>query len=127
MGVRRKAFNYVNDLRLARGREPLEWDRRLNRATRKHSRRMARRGSIYHTQGGRIARTLDRRLPEGSWELAGENVGQSGSFGLERLLDAFRKSDAHRRNMLRPRYSDMNVGVARDEDGELYLTYWFYG
>lgn len=124
-GVRRKAFNYVNRLRNEHGLSDLVWNRDLNRPTRRHSNQMARAGTIFHTEGDVLNNKMNRFVGSSDWTLAGENVGKSGTTGLHDLLEAFRKSDQHRHNMLRPKYTDMSVGVARDDNGAIYLTYWF--
>jgi uncharacterized protein YkwD len=87
---------------------------------------MARTGDFSHTTGD-VLSTKINKLAGSDWSLAGENIGFSNGASLTDLLEAFRKSDAHRHNMLRPRYDNMNVGVARNPEGQLYLTYWFYG
>lgn len=127
MGVPRKAVRYVNQLRADRGLDKLHWDRSLTPGARAHSREMADADRIWHTDGRLLQSEFDQAAGPDNWSLGGENVGASGDMGLRALLEAFRQSDHHRRNMLRPRYDNIGVGVARRPDGELFMTYWFYG
>jgi uncharacterized protein YkwD len=125
LGPRRQAIRYVNQLRSTRDLPKLHWDKRLGPAATQHSEKMAMRDEIFHS--GHLNRDFNEAVGEGNWDLGGENVGWSGSMGLRELLSAFKASDAHRHNMLRPRYENIGVGFARDRDGSLYLTYRFYG
>jgi uncharacterized protein YkwD len=135
VGLRRQATQYVNKLRADRGLDKLIWDPRLKRPTRRHSREMARSGELVHTEEADFQKRMDRNIGVGQWARAGENIGASGDLNgngwdqqdFDNLMTAFRQSKRHRRNMLRPGYDRIGVGLARNADGRLYLTYWFYG
>jgi uncharacterized protein YkwD len=96
---------------------------------------MARARDLSHTEEAIFQKAMDRNVGAGQWSRAGENVGVSGDLnenGWDRqdfddLMTAFRHSKPHRRNMLRPGYDNIAVGLKRGPDGRLYLTYWFYG
>jgi uncharacterized protein YkwD len=52
-------------------------------------------------------------------------VGVGGS--LESLEAAFMNSPSHRENILRTSFAHAAVGVARDDDGHIWVTVIFYG
>lgn len=127
VGVPKRAIQYVNRLRAAEGLDKLHWDRSLTPGARAHSLEMAGADRIWHSDGDVLRTEFDKAAGPDNWSLGGENVGASGDMGLRALLTAFEASPEHRRNMLRKRYDDIGVGVARRPDGELFMTYWFYG
>jgi uncharacterized protein YkwD len=59
-----------------------------------------------------------------SWSVAGENVGAGA--GLRALFDAFMHSDAHRANILEPRFRRVGIGICRS-DGFIWITLIFVG
>lgn len=124
-GVRRQAVRYVNRLRAERGLPKLHWDRQLSPAAKQHSIAMRDAGTIFHSTPEELQAGIDSSGEP--WSLGGENVGMGSRDDLASLLEAFRHSKPHRRNMLRGKYDNIGVGVARNPDGGLFLTYWFYG
>jgi uncharacterized protein YkwD len=92
----------VNDVRARNGARSLRVTERLSRIARKHSRRMANRGQLYHSDLQRMFRGFHYRM-------IGENVGYGGS--LDQLLEAFLDSPAHRQNIV-GRWKRTGVGVA---------------
>jgi uncharacterized protein YkwD len=125
VGIRRQAVRYVNQLRADHGLDKLKYDPSFNKATRRHSRQMAQSGDIFHTEGSVLNNQMNKNYGGGNWSLAGENVGRGNVGGLEELLEAFRKSQPHRKNMLTPKYNNISTGFKKAPDGSLYLTYWF--
>ncbi|MBI3647520.1 MAG: CAP domain-containing protein [Actinobacteria bacterium] len=108
----------INAAREDRGRVDLRLNRKLSWYAKRHSRRMAEKGYIFHT------RSLSSRLSNVSWSVAGENVGAGGS--VDTLFQAFMASDPHRRNILLGSYRHVGVGMVR-RDGYLWVTMVFYG
>jgi len=91
---------------------------RLSRYAKTHSRKMAKRGYIFHT------RSLSSRLRSVRWSIAGENVGAGGD--LETLFQAFMDSAPHRRNILRGSFKHVGLGLF-SRNGDLWITMDFYG
>ena len=85
----------------------------LSDAARKHSKRMAARGSLYHSN-------LQRLLGPGITAV-GENVGYGGS--LDELLKAFMASPPHAANILGT-YKQTGVGIVK-VDGQIWITQVF--
>jgi uncharacterized protein YkwD len=111
--VERRFAQMVNDTRSTATLSPLRMSDRLTEAARRHSRRMAGEGELYHSN-------LDRLLGPGISSV-GENVGYGGS--LEELLAAFMASPPHAQNILGS-YQRTGVGVIR-VDGRYWITQIF--
>ena len=80
----------------------LNWDKQLGYVGRRHARRMAERGYIFHDArlGSRVTR----------WRVLGQNVGRGG--GCKGLFRAFMHSSKHRSNIL-GHYRYVGVGAKR--------------
>jgi uncharacterized protein YkwD len=111
--VERRFARMVNDTRAATTLNPLKPTDRLTEVARRHSKRMAARGDLYHSD-------LNRLLGHGISSV-GENVGMAGS--LQEMLAAFMASPPHARNILGS-YSRTGVGVFR-ADGRMWVTQIF--
>lgn len=88
----------------------------LSEVARRHSQRMASRGSLYHN--GSLAEQVD-----GAWRELGENVGRG--WDVTSIHKAFMNSDGHRDNILYSRWDSVGVGVAHAADGRIYVTQVF--
>jgi uncharacterized protein YkwD len=108
----------INAERAAANRRGLRMQKKLIKIARRHSRRMASAGSIYHNP--RLARQV-RRL---SWSIAGENVGVGNA--IESLHAAFMASPPHRENVMRSQYRRVGIGVLQ-RDGRIWVTVVFLG
>ncbi|MGH2691442.1 MAG: CAP domain-containing protein [Actinomycetota bacterium] len=111
--VERRFAHMVNDTRGAATLSPLKLTDRLTEVARRHSKRMASQGELFHSN-------LQLLLGHGVSSV-GENVATGGS--LEELLAAFMASPPHAQNILGS-YSRTGVGVYR-ADGRLWLTQIF--
>jgi uncharacterized protein YkwD len=120
-GRRRQMLALTNADRERRDRSELRFADRLSRYARDHSRLMARRGYIFHSTPDELRGQLEGY----GWSIAGENVGVGGS--LESLEAAFMDSPSHRENILRTAFGHAAVGIARDDDGHIWVTVIFYG
>lgn len=114
----------VNEVRRGRGLPELVPDVALARVARSHSVDMSVRHYFAHRSpdGGDVA---DRVRSEGiRYRRLGENLHKSR--GAERpvrtAVEGWLASRRHRQTLLTPEYSHTAVGVAVDEDGELYFT-----
>jgi uncharacterized protein YkwD len=105
----------VNDVRDRNGVRSLKVTERLSSLARRHSRRMAERNELYHSNLRRTFRGFNYRM-------VGENVGYGGS--LDQLLNAFLDSPPHRQNLV-GRWRKTGVGVYWDGD-RVWITQIFY-
>lgn len=111
-------YSATNRERSKVGRPRLALKSDLTTIARRHSRRMAADGTIYHNNnlGNEIS---------GHWWAAGENVGMGPD--CQSIQDAFMASPGHRANVIDRDYNQVGVGVAYDDEGTIYVTVDFAG
>lgn len=110
--LERAAVGHINATRRAHGLRALVVRADLRVAARRHSRTMASRNRLYHSD---LSRIPNKRT-------ASENVGYGGSVsGIHRMLV---RSRPHRHNLLDPRMRQVGVAVA-DVGGQLWVTQIF--
>lgn len=105
----------ANDVRSQHQARRLRVTERLSRMARRHSKRMAAQGELYHSNLRRVFRSFDYRM-------VGENVGYGGS--LSQLMGAFMNSPPHAHNLL-GNWRRTGVGVYRQGD-RIWITQLFY-
>jgi uncharacterized protein YkwD len=116
---RQNMLSLTNADRVEHDRRALSLDARLSRYAKKHSRDMAHRGYLFHTED------LAAKLKNVDWSIGGENVGVGSS--LDSLEDAFMASMDHRENILRKAFDHSAIGIYRDADDNVWVTVIFYG
>ncbi|MEO1139074.1 MAG: CAP domain-containing protein [Pseudomonadota bacterium] len=93
------ATGWLNDFRVAKGRAPVSVSPKLTAAAAAHARDMASRGFFSHT-GSDGSGIGDRIRAQGyRFCFVAENIAK-GQRSLEQVLEAWARSDGHRRNML---------------------------
>jgi len=127
-GLEREVFNLVNQER-ARGfrcpdgtyfyanNRPLQWDCRLFRAARKWSMRMANENFIAHRKDGSnsCVRTEAEGYPHKRG--CGENIA-GGSQTAQGILQSWKESKEHCKNMFEPKYTKSGVGIASNPNSQ---------
>jgi uncharacterized protein YkwD len=103
----------INWQRARHGRRHLRWDKQIGYVARRHARRMARRGSVWHD--GRLGRLVTH------WRSLGQNTG--GGYHCRSLFRSFWGSSGHRANIL-GRWRFVGVGTKR-RNGYLYVQQVF--
>jgi uncharacterized protein YkwD len=111
--VEREFAQMVNDTRAVALKSSLQVNEQLVRRARRHSKQMARRGELFHSN-------LDPLLGNGRRSV-GENVAYAGS--LDSALDAFLDSPPHLANILGD-FDETGVGIMR-RDGVYWITQIF--
>ena len=111
--VEKCMLNKINKRRVRHGQGRLHWDRQMSYVARKHAKKMARSGSIFHDEN--IGYEITR------WRALGENVGVGGS--CKSLFRAFMDSSPHRHNIL-GKWRFVGVGSER-RNGRLYVHHVF--
>ena len=109
----RRFASMINATRTAALLNPMKMSNHLSDVARKHSKHMASKGELYHSN-------LERLLGPGITAV-GENVGFGGS--LQDLLQAFLASPPHAENIL-GKYSKTGVGIVR-ANGQIWITQVF--
>jgi uncharacterized protein YkwD len=120
VGRRLQMVGLTNQDRRSRDRKALNFNAKISRYAKDHSREMAKKGYLFHSDDN----TLVNLLAPYNWSIGGENVGVGGS--LDGLESAFMQSKDHRENILRRQFDHMAVGIVRDGD-TLWVTTIFYG
>ena len=96
----------IDRVRVNNGRVRLELDDDLSKAARVHSKRMARRNTLYHNNSQTI-----RDLLSGNWRMLGENIGAGKD--VQQIHKAFMRSPSHRENVMRRGYRKVGIGIYR--------------
>ncbi len=116
--VERLVVAYTNDFRREQGRPPLAVNARLTNAARSFAGHLARTDQFSHTADGKQP---SQRVSEHGydWSAVAENIGwafHSGGFDSEQLarqlVEGWKNSPGHRRNLLDPDVTEIGVGVA---------------
>lgn len=115
---RDRMLHLLNGVRTHHDLPTFRLNRELSSDALRHSRRMAREGSVFHT---RDLYGVVRSYSPSCW---GENVGMAGS--MRRVLRLWMRSSGHRANILRRAFRRVGVGVAK-ADGSVWITVIFYG
>ena len=97
----------------------LDLQKELSELARRHSRKMAAAGEIFHTQN-----PVSYYLRGRSWSWWGENVGVTDGT-VRDVHKAFMHSEGHRANVLNRSFRKVAIGAVR-RDGYLYVTVFFY-
>jgi len=106
----------VNALRDSKGLAPLQVDDELVGVARHWTDRMVDDGQISHNPN------LATDVQE-DWTKLGENVGVGGD--VDSIMQAFKNSPSHYRNLVDPAFNYIGVGVTYDSAGRLYTTHDF--
>jgi uncharacterized protein YkwD len=127
--LERILLGFVNDQRSRVKRMPLVWSDVLAAEARRHSIAMLEGGFFGHddpVRGG-LARRLKESTPNVEWRGFAENVfmQEGRDEPMRHAVDAWRKSEGHRKNMLDAAYTDSGVGMAISRDGVWYVTQIF--
>ena len=110
----------TNESRIDNGVRRVDLRARMSDLAQRHSRKMARRGDLFHTRN-----PAGYYLDGVSWSTWGENVGYTGGT-VSQLQRLFMQSPDHRQNVLNGRFRHVAIGTVR-RDGVLWVTVFFYG
>ncbi len=113
-------LSLTNEAREKENKSDLTLNNKLSRFARKHSRAMAKKGLLFHTESDALLKALQ----DYDWSIGGENVGVGST--LDGLQSAFMHSKEHRKNILRKQFDHAAIGVVHS-DGRLWVTVIFYG
>jgi hypothetical protein len=112
-----KFVQLINQERAKVGRGSLKVATDLVSNARRHSAEMAAKGEIYHNDN--LAKQID------NWFVLGENVGVGPD--VDSLHKAFMNSPHHKDNILYRDYNIVGIGIAKGDDGYMYVTEVFAG
>ncbi len=127
-GLEKKAFDLINEKRLAKGLDRLRWNDKIAELARQHSENMAKHTFFSHI--GLNGRLIDQRAIDfgiNNWKAIGENIAYNkgietpADFAVERWM----VSTTHRQNLLDERWTESGIGVGITEDGFYFFTQIF--
>jgi len=125
--LERRTIDAVNARRESRGLAVLIPDDNLSAVARRHSEDMARRNYFAHEspEGNQVMQRV--RATGATYRGLAENIYRG--HGLDDPADAaaaaWMKSRGHRKNILDGGFSSTGMGIAIDEDGQIYFTQVF--
>jgi uncharacterized protein YkwD len=113
---------------MAMGIPPLAVHPELQKAARGHSEEMRDKGYFSHLSPTQNAARPERRMAgEGYWAFrVGENIA-AGRFTPESVLEGWKRSPGHHRNLLRGEYREAGLGIAGPKEGSIgpeVQTWW---
>jgi uncharacterized protein YkwD len=108
----------LNQTRRNHGLAVFRLNRDLSHFAWRHSRGMAERNRLYHTND---LYSVVRAYHPSTW---GENVGAAGT--VRRIRTLWMQSAGHRANILNPRFRRIGIGVVKAR-GLVWVTAIFYG
>jgi len=114
-----KIVELVNKAREEKKLPPLKVNRQLTEAARKHSANMAKLEKMDHVLEGK--KPSDRVKAENyDYSKMGENIAAGEGWKIDDVHKAWMESEKHRDNILDADYTEIGVGLARSDRGEVY-------
>jgi uncharacterized protein YkwD len=104
---------------------PLKASALLSKAARAHSQNMAKQGKLEHELD---EKTPVDRIKETGYKIrrAGENIAfGSDNLPLAEIMKLWMESEGHKANIMNPDFTELGVGIARNDKGEVYYTQVF--
>jgi len=127
-GVERRAFEMINQQRIANGEQPFVWDAELTSMALIHSKNMATQNFFNHVgPDGQDMVARAHACEIYGWRSLGENIAYNqgledpAAFAVERWMH----STKHRTNILNNQFSRSGIGTARAADGRIFFTQVF--
>jgi uncharacterized protein YkwD len=126
--VERRAFDLINEQRIASGEQAFVWDADLTRMARLHSEHMLEQNFFDHVgPDGKDMLARAHACEIYGWRVLGENIAfnqgfdDPAAFAVERWM----RSSKHRTNILNAQFSRSGLGVALARDGRIFFTQVF--
>ena len=118
-----KLLNLLNEDRARNGLPPLALDPELSQLAKLKSRDMNSNHYVSHESPtfGNAVQMLDTFHYD--YNSVGENIAHHAT--VEKAEAAFMSSDGHRRNILGSQWDKVGIGIAYDENGNVYVTQLF--
>lgn len=103
---------------------PLKANPLLFQAAREHSANMARKGEMKHVLDGKNPQDRLDALHY-DWRKCGENIAVSDGASPQKIMKGWMESKDHREHILDPDFTEIGVGVAHNDKGDLYYAQEF--
>ncbi|AGB41821.1 uncharacterized protein, YkwD family [Halobacteroides halobius DSM 5150] len=122
--MEKKIVALVNQERQKQGLKPYQHNPKLSKVARTKAQDMVKNNYFSHTSptyGSPFEMLSQFNV---SYRTAGENIAQ-GQRTAQQVMNAWMNSPGHRRNILNQRFTQIGVGLAKDEDGTPYWVQMF--
>jgi uncharacterized protein YkwD len=118
-----RLLDLTNAERKKKDLPPLKLNPVLCGVARAHSANMAKQGKMEHNLDGKSP--YDRIKASGyKYAVAGENLAR-GDLPVSDIVETLMKSKTHRENILDPEFTEIGVGLSRDDKKQVYYTQVF--
>ena len=122
-GEERAFLDLINNYRRQNGAGNLSLQNQLDAAADNHSQDMAKKNYFSHTlSNGDSAEKNIERFGYTNWSFVGENIA-AGQETAKAVMDAWKSSPEHDRNMLNKNFTEIGIGLAYDQSSK-YGWYW---
>jgi uncharacterized protein YkwD len=119
-----KILELTNQAREQEKLPPVKLNALLFEAARGHSANMARKGEMKHELDRK--RVPDRVNATGyRWAEVGENIAETDGDPAAVIFKGWMDSKGHRANILNPVFTEIGIGIVRNDKGETYYTQVF--
>ena len=117
-------FELTNKARAKEKLPPLKLNSVLTKVARAHSANMAKQEKMEHELDGK---NPSQRIKEAGYAASwgGENIAESNGDTPESIVKLWMESPEHKANILRDKFTEIGVGIARNAKGEVYYTQVF--
>ncbi|GAB6100233.1 hypothetical protein JCM16358_21120 [Halanaerocella petrolearia] len=122
--MEKKVVELVNQERQKQGLEPYQHNQKVSEVARTKAQDMAENNYFSHTSptyGSPFEMLSQFNV---SYRTAGENIAK-GQGTAQQVMNSWMNSSGHRRNILSQRFTQIGVGLAKDEDGTPYWVQMF--
>jgi len=122
-GEERAFLDLINNYRRDNGAGSLSLQNQLDAAADHHSQDMAKKNYFSHTlSNGDSAEKNIERFGYTNWSFVGENIA-AGQETAKAVMDAWKSSPEHDRNMRNKDFTEIGIGLAYDNSSK-YGWYW---
>jgi uncharacterized protein YkwD len=116
-----KILDLTNQARARENLPPVKPNARLFEAARAHSANMARQDKMEHDLDGK--KPSDRVTATGyRWSRVAENIAATDGDPPAVIFKGWMESPKHRANILNKDFSEIGIGIARSDKGDVYYT-----
>ncbi len=115
-------LTHTNHARKKAHLAPLRFNGQLRKVAKEQSISMAKTKTLSHEVNGN---GLAARIKKHGY--AYRNVGENIAYGCSpsEVVRLWMKSPGHKKNILNPKFAEIGIGIARANDGSLYITQVF--
>jgi len=117
-------LDLTNKARAEEKLSPLKMNAILTEVARAHSKNMAKKSELNHELDGK--KPADRVKAAGyNWYWVGENIAYGEGTPIDEIFKTWMDSQHHKENILRKEFTEIGIGIAKNEKGEAYYTQVF--